>query len=152
MEWTQCIWMEWKLYTLKVVHEKLYTENCTPGKLYTLNYPENCTRKNVHWEKWTPGKMYTRKIYQAWVLGDCIKFGHFLPNSDLFRATFVADCIKFWSFCKILVFFGLFQKKPEFRAEARNSGLSGSTVFDCSWGTLFGKSFNLCRYVFDVSI
>ena len=124
-----------------------------------------------------------------WVLGDCIKFGHFLPNSDLFRATFVADCIKFWSFCKILVFFGLFQKKPEFRAEARNSGLSGSTVFDCSWGTLLGKSimhfwqreahweltggqfwywndiktfkddhsikdesFNLCRYVFDVSI
>ena len=31
-------------------------------------------------------------------------------------------------------------KKPEFRAEARNSGLSGSTVFDCSWGTLLGKS------------
>ena len=46
-----------------------------------------------------------------WVLGDCIKFGHFLPNSGLFRATFVGDCIKFWPFCKILAFFGLFQKK-----------------------------------------
>ena len=72
--------------------------------------------------------------------GRLYKIWPFLPNSDLFRVTFVADCIKFWSFCKILVFFGLFQKKPESRAEARNSGLSGSTVFDCSWGTLLGKS------------
>ena len=74
-----------------------------------------------------------------------LKIGQFFPNEIKFSRCPIphcnwnlGDCINFCPFCKILVCFGhllwlfladfwLFEKKPEFLAEVRNFGLSGST-------------------------